>query len=66
MVKNPEKDFTWLVEYEWRLEELFRRRPELCGKILIHTSPNALIPPYPLLFVIFIVLSTYRGCSKTY
>ena len=28
---GPEKDFTRLLEYEWRLEELFRERPDLCG-----------------------------------
>lgn len=26
---GPEKNFAKLLEYEWRLEELFHRRPEL-------------------------------------
>jgi hypothetical protein len=33
---GPEKDFGRLVEYEWRLEELFRMRPELCGICQYH------------------------------
>jgi hypothetical protein len=33
---GPEKDFSRLVEYEWRLEELFRKRPELCGICQYH------------------------------
>jgi hypothetical protein len=33
---GAEKDFTRLVEYEWRLEELFRKRPELCGICQYH------------------------------
>lgn len=33
---GPERDFTKLVEYEWRLEELFRKRPELHGICQYH------------------------------
>jgi MEDS: MEthanogen/methylotroph, DcmR Sensory domain len=33
---GPQKDFSRLVEYEWRLEELFRKRPELCGICQYH------------------------------
>jgi DcmR-like sensory protein len=33
---GPEKDFSRLLEYEWRLEELFRKRPELCGICQYH------------------------------
>ena len=42
---GPEKDFTRLVEYEWRLEDLFRKRPELCGICQYHrdTLPSAVM-----------------------
>ena len=33
---SPEKNFAKLLEYEWRLEELFHRRPELCGICQYH------------------------------
>ncbi len=33
---SPEQDFSRLMEYEWRLEELFRRRPELSGICQYH------------------------------
>jgi len=35
---GPERDFSRLVEYEWRLEELFRGRPELQGVCLYHAD----------------------------
>lgn len=42
---GPEKDFSRLVEYEWRLEELFHKRPELCGICQYHrdTLPRAVM-----------------------
>ena len=33
---GPEKDFSKLLEYEWGLEELFRKRPELSGICQYH------------------------------
>lgn len=33
---GPQKNFTKLMEYEWKLEELFRKRPELCGVCQYH------------------------------
>ncbi|MFP5249429.1 MAG: MEDS domain-containing protein [Acidobacteriota bacterium] len=35
---GPEKDFSRLVEYEWRLEELFGERPDLRGVCQYHTG----------------------------
>ena len=35
---GPAKDFSKLVEYEWRLEELFRRRPQLGGICQYHSD----------------------------
>ena len=37
-----EKDFRSLLEYEWRLEELFRRRPEISGICQYHQGT---LPP---------------------
>ncbi len=39
---GPEKDFDKLVEYEWRLEDLFRARPELSGICQYHVNS---LPP---------------------
>ncbi len=33
---GPRKNFAKLMEYEWRLEELFHKRPELCGICQYH------------------------------
>lgn len=33
---GPQKNFGKLMEYEWKLEELFRKRPELCGVCQYH------------------------------
>jgi hypothetical protein len=33
---GPKRDFTKLLEYEWGLEDIFRRRPELCGICQYH------------------------------
>jgi MEDS: MEthanogen/methylotroph, DcmR Sensory domain len=33
---GPKKDFTKLLEYEWGLEDIFRRRPGLCGICQYH------------------------------
>ena len=33
---GPEGNFAMLIEYEWRLEELFRRQPALCGICQYH------------------------------
>jgi len=33
---GQENDFAKLLEYEWRLEELFRRRDQLCGICQYH------------------------------
>jgi hypothetical protein len=33
---GPRKDFSKLLEYEWRLEEFFRRQPALCGICQYH------------------------------
>ncbi len=33
---GPQKNFAKLLEYEWKLEELFRKRPELCGICQYH------------------------------
>lgn len=33
---GPEKDFSKLLEYEWRLEQLFRRQPALAGICQYH------------------------------
>jgi hypothetical protein len=35
---GPEKDFSKLVEYEWRLEKLFAKYPELSGICQYHTA----------------------------
>ena len=35
---GPEKDFSKLLEYEWRLEELFQRNPCLSGICQYHTD----------------------------
>jgi hypothetical protein len=35
---GPEKDDSKLLEYEWRLEELFHTRPELCGICMYHAG----------------------------
>lgn len=35
---GPEKDFAGLLEYEWRLEELFGERPDLCGVCQYHAG----------------------------
>lgn len=35
---GPGRDFSKLVEYEWRLEELFRRKPALSGICQYHTD----------------------------
>ena len=35
---GPEQDFSKLLEYEWRLEELFLRRPSLSGICQYHTD----------------------------
>lgn len=39
---GPEADFSKLIEYEWRLEECFRRQPALSGICQYHrdTLPN--------------------------
>jgi len=42
---TPEKDLTRLLEYEWGLEELFRKRPELCGICQYHRET---LPPEAL------------------
>jgi hypothetical protein len=39
---GPERDFSKLLEYEWRLEELFRTRPALSGICQYHTDT---LPP---------------------
>ena len=33
---GPNRDFAKLLEYEWRLEELFQKRAELCGICQYH------------------------------
>lgn len=33
---GPKRDFRTLLEYEWGLEDIFRRRPELCGICQYH------------------------------
>jgi len=33
---GPKRDFRKLLEYEWGLEDIFRRRPELCGICQYH------------------------------
>ena len=35
---GPEQDFSQLLEYEWRLEELFLRRPSLSGVCQYHSD----------------------------
>jgi hypothetical protein len=35
---GPEKDFSKLLEYEWRLEEYFRKQPALSGICQYHTD----------------------------
>jgi hypothetical protein len=39
---GPEKEFSKLVEYEWRLEQLFRRQPAIHGVCQYHRD---LLPP---------------------
>jgi hypothetical protein len=39
---GPGKDYSKLLEYEWRLEELFRAHPELCGICQYHADT---LPP---------------------
>ena len=33
---GPHEDFAKLMEYEWRLEEVFQRYPQLCGICMYH------------------------------
>ncbi|WP_447987287.1 MEDS domain-containing protein [Nitrospira sp. Nam74] len=42
---GPEKDFSRLLEYEWRLEELFRKHPTLSGICQYHmdTLPREVV-----------------------
>ncbi len=35
---GPDRDFTKLVSYEWRLEELFQQQPSLCGICQYHSG----------------------------
>lgn len=35
---GPDKDYTKLLEYEWRLEQFFSEHPELCGVCQYHTD----------------------------
>lgn len=35
---GPEKDFSKLLEYEWRLEELFNKQPSLSGICQYHSE----------------------------
>ena len=35
---GPKKDFSKLLEYEWRLEEMFRKHPTLSGICQYHTD----------------------------
>jgi hypothetical protein len=39
---GPERDFSKLLEYEWRLEEFLRTRPALCGICQYHADT---LPP---------------------
>jgi hypothetical protein len=39
---GPSKDFSKLLEYEWRLEELFHKQPTLSGMCQYHTDT---LPP---------------------
>jgi hypothetical protein len=39
---GPERDFSKLLEYEWRLEELFQQNPTLAGICQYHTDT---LPP---------------------
>jgi hypothetical protein len=54
---GPKKDFSQLLEYEWRLEELFRERADLCGvcQYLAGTLPQECLREgliaHPTLFV---------------
>jgi len=54
---GPQEDFERLLEYEWRLEEFFRKHPELCGICQYHrdTLPREILRQglltHPLLFV---------------
>ena len=42
---GPEKDFSKLLEYEWRLEELFLKQPSLSGVCQYHrdTLPSEIV-----------------------
>ena len=42
---GPTKDFSRLLDYEWALEELFRRQPALCGICQYHSDT---LPPHVL------------------
>lgn len=54
---GPEKDFTKLVEYEWRLERFFRENPEFGGVCQYHadTLPDEVLrnglTTHPMVFV---------------
>jgi hypothetical protein len=54
---GPEKDFSRLLEYEWGLEELFRKRPELCGicqyhrDTLPHEAMRQGLQAHPAIFI---------------
>jgi hypothetical protein len=54
---GPQKDFSKLLEYEWRLEELFQKHPELGGICQYHaeTLPHEVLRQglltHPLIFV---------------
>lgn len=54
---GPRRDFSKLMEYEWRLEDLFRRRPEMSGICQYHadTLPDSVLRTglvcHPTLFV---------------
>jgi hypothetical protein len=55
--KGSQKDFSKLLEYEWRLEELFQKHPELGGICQYHaeTLPHEVLRQglltHPLIFV---------------
>jgi hypothetical protein len=54
---GPDKDFSKLVEYEWRLEEFFRENPQLGGVCQYHveTMPGRFlrqgVASHPAIFI---------------
>ena len=65
---GPEKDFSKLMEYELGLEEIFRRRKELCGICQYHhdTLPQDAIRQSLLIHPTLVVSETLKFINPQY